>query len=58
MNGREVSGNNSMKVKSNPGATTDNFIDYARPTIWKIPNFIILHTGENDIQNNVDVLQK
>ena len=28
VNGRGFSGNNSMKVKSHPGATTDDFIDY------------------------------
>ena len=58
VNGRGFSGNNSMKVKSHPGATTDDFIDYVWPTICKQPNFKNLHTGVNDIQNNVNVLQK
>ena len=58
VNVREVSRNNPMKVKSHPGATTDDFIDYVRPTIRKKPNLIIIHTGTNDIQNNVNTLQK
>ena len=28
VNGQEVSGNNSLKVRSHHGATTDDFIDY------------------------------
>ena len=39
---------------SHPGATTDDFIDYVR----KKPNLIIIHSGTNDIKNNVDTLQK
>ena len=58
VNVREVSRNNPMKVKSHPGATTDDFIDYVRPTIRKKPILIIIHTGTNDIQNNVNTLQK
>ena len=58
VNGREVSRNDSVKVRSHPGAITDDFIDYVRPTVRKKPNLIILHGGTNDIQNNVNTLQK
>ena len=58
VNGREVSRNNSVKVRSHPGATTDDFIDYVRSTVRKKPNLIIIHAGTNDIQNNVNTLQK
>ena len=44
VNGREVSSNNSAKVRSRSGAATDDFIDYVRPTICKKLNFIIIHT--------------
>ena len=47
-----------MEVTSHPGVTTDDFIDFVRPIIWKKPNLIIIHTGTNDIQNNVNTLQK
>ena len=58
INGREVSRYNSVKVSSHPGATTDDFIDYIRPTVRKKPNLRIIHSGTNDIQNNVNTLQK
>ena len=31
---------------------------YVRPTARKKPNMIIIYTGTNDIQNNIDTLQK
>ena len=58
VNGREVSRNNPVKVRSHPGATTDDFIDYVQPTVRKKPNLIIIHSGTNDIQNSVNALQK
>ena len=39
-------------------ATTDDFIDYVRRTVRKRRNLMIIHTGTNDIQNNVNTLQK
>ena len=58
VNGREVSRNNSVKMRSHPGARTDDFIDYVRPTVRKKPNLIIIHIGINDTQNNINTLQK
>ena len=58
LNGREVSRNDSVKVRSHHGATTDDFIDYVRPTVRKKTNLIIIHSGTNDIQNNVNTVQK
>ena len=58
VNGRKVSRNDSVKVRSHLAATTDDFIDYVRPTVRKKPNLIIIHSGTNDIQNNVNTLQK
>ena len=58
VNGREVPHNDSVKVRSHPGATTDDFIDYVRPTVRKKPNLIIIHSGTNDVQSNVNTLQK
>ena len=42
VNGREVSRNNPVKVRSHPGATTDDFIDYVQPTVRKKSIMIIL----------------
>ena len=58
VNGREVSRDNSVKIKCHPGATTDDIIDYVRPTARKKPDMIIIHIGTNDIQNRVNMLQK
>ena len=57
-NGPEVSKGNSVNIRCHPGATTDVIIDYVRPTARKKPDMIIIHTGTNDIQNNVNTLQK
>ena len=48
VNGREVSRNNPVKVRSHPGATTDDFIDYVRSTVRKKPNSIIIYTEASD----------
>ena len=58
VNGREVSRNDSVKVRSHPGATTDDLIDYVQPTVRKKPSLIIIHSWTNDIQNNGNTLQK
>ena len=58
VNGREVSRVNSVKIRCHPGATTDDIIDYVRPTAGKKPDMIIIHTDTNDIQNKVKTLQK
>ena len=58
VNGRETSRDDSVKVRSHPAATTDDFIDYVRPTVHKKLNLIILHSRTNDMQNNVNTLQK
>ena len=56
--GQEVSRYDSVKVRSHPGATADDFIDYIRPTVRRKPVLIIIHSGTNNIQSNVNTLQK
>ena len=58
VNGREVSRDHSVKIRCHPGTTTDDIIDYVRPSARKKPGMIIIHTGTNDIQNKVNTLQK
>ena len=38
VNGREVSGDDSVKTRCHLGATTDDIIDYVRPTVRKKPD--------------------
>ena len=58
VNRREVSRDDPVKIRCHLGATTDDIIDYVRPTARKKPDMIIIHTGTNDIQNKVNTLQK
>ena len=39
-------------------ATTDDVLDYVRPTARQKPDMTIIHTGTNDIQKKVNTLQK
>ena len=55
---REVSRDNSVKIRCHTAATTYDIIDYVRPTPRKKPDMIIIHTGTNDVQNKVNTLQK
>ena len=56
--GREVSRDDSVKIWCHPGATTDDIIDNVKATARKKPGMIIIYTGTNDIQNEVNILQK
>ena len=58
VNGLKVSRDDSVKIRWNPGATTDDIIDYVRPAARKKRDMIIIHSGTNDIQNKVNTLQK
>ena len=56
--GREVSRDDSVKIWCHPGATTDDIIDNVKATARKKPGMIIIYTGTNDIQNEINILQK
>ena len=58
VNGSEVSRDDSVKNRCHPGATTDDIIDYVRPTARKKPDMIIFHTGNNGVRSKVNTLQK
>ena len=58
MNRREISRSSSVKSKSHPGAITEDLNDYIRPTAWKKPKLMVIHSGTNDITNKVNTLQK
>ena len=58
VNRREVSRDDSVKIRCDWGVTTDDTIDYVRSTARKKPDMIIIHTGTNGFKNNVNTLQK
>ena len=56
VNGREIS--SSVKIRSHPRATTEDLIDYVRPTAQKTPKMMVIHSGTNDVTYKVNTLQK
>ena len=56
MNGRDISRSSSVKIRSHPGTTTKDLIDYVRPTARKETERTVIHSGTNDITNNVNTL--
>ena len=58
MNGWGISRSSSVKIRSHPGATTEDIIDYIRPTAQKIPKMMVICSGTNDITNKVNILEK
>ena len=49
MNGPEISKNGQEQVKVHPGATTDDIIDYIKPSIRQKPDILVVHSGTNDV---------
>ena len=58
MNGWGISRSSSVKIRSHPGAATEDLIDYVRPTARKNPKMIVIHSGTNGITNKVNTLEK
>ena len=45
-----------VKVRKYPGATSTDIVDHLKPTLRKKPSEIIIHTGTNDITNDINYL--
>ena len=58
LNGRQISRSSSVKIRSHPGATTEDLIDYVRATARKKPKMMVIHSHTSDITNKVNTLQK
>ena len=54
LTGPGISKKNHIKIKTNPGASTEGFNDYIKPSIRKIPDFLLVHSGTNDLTNGVN----
>ena len=54
VNGRNVSDCMNVKVRSHPGATTEDLINYLKPIArkTKIKKMVVIHTGINDLPND------
>ena len=55
--GLGISKNDQVQVKKHPGATTDDIIDYIKPTIRQKPDMVIINSGTNDV-NTMSRVQK
>ena len=42
-------GDDRLYVKSFPGATVQDMLDYSKPILRKKPDIIIYHTGTNNL---------
>ena len=58
MNGWGISPSSSVKIRSHPGAATEDIIDYIRPAAQKTPKMIVIRSGTNNITNKVNTLEK
>ena len=58
VNGRNVSNYINVKVRSHPGATSEDLIDYAKPMARKTPKKLVIRTGTNDLPNDMNTIKK
>ena len=58
LTGPGISKKNNIKIKTNPGATTEDIIDYIKPSIRKKPDFLLVHSGTNDLTNGINTMTK
>ena len=56
MTGPRISKKNHVKIKTNPGATIEDIIDYIKPSIWKKPDFLLVHLETNDLTNGINTM--
>ena len=54
--GPGISKSDQVQVKTHPGDTTDDIIDYITPTIRQKPDIVIIHSGTNDLTKNVNTM--
>ena len=54
--GSGISKNDQVQVKTHPDATTDDIIDYIKPTIRQKPEVVIIHSGTNDLTKDVNTM--
>ena len=57
VNGCDISCSHTVKVHSNPGASTHDLMDYVKPAMRKKPKALVIHTGTNDIQQEINTIK-
>ena len=56
--GLGISKNDQVQVKKHPGTTTDDIIDYIKPTIRQKPDMVIINSGTNDLTKDVNTMSR
>ena len=56
--GLGISKNDQVQVKKHPGTTTDDIIDYIKPTIRQKPDMVIINFGTNDLTKDVNTMSR
>ena len=57
VNDRVISRFHTVKVRPNPGAYTHDLMDYVKPAIHKNSKALVIHTGTNDIQQEINTMK-
>ena len=55
MNEKGLSKSHNVKVKSYPGATSDDILDRIDDLLKVKPDCLLVHVGTNDLTNNVNL---
>ena len=58
LNSWEMLVSNSVKIQSNPGATTTDLLDHVKSTVRKKSVMLIIHTGTNDHGEDHSAIRK
>ena len=56
--GPGTSKNDQVQVKTDPGATTDEIIDFIKPTIRQKSHVAIVHYGMNDLTKDTNTINR
>ena len=51
---RDISRSHTVKVRPNTGASTHYLMDYVKPAMQKKSKALVIHTGTNDIEQEVN----
>ena len=58
LTGPGISKKSNINIKTNPGATTEDITDYIKPSVRKKPDFLLVHSGTNDLTNGINTMTK
>ena len=58
INAPGISKNYQVQVKTHLGATTEDIIDYIKPTIRQKPDIVIVHSGKKDLTKDVNTMNR